>query len=234
VAIDDNLPLPVVNFLNVIGVPWPYINEGAVREFASVVREFRQALESTHDGATSAVAAIARAYESVSAERMQSGWKLLSGHMGEVIAGLSVLEGALEAAAAYIVVQKGAAIAELVGMAAAFFADQAASVATLGLAELAEPAIIWGARKLMESLEMDLQQYLVGELIGVAAKPLFAKVAALPSLDLAEAGTAAGKPAEVSLYPGEVREQTRTLRELTAKLHTHVAVFQARVEGLRF
>jgi hypothetical protein len=29
VAIDD-LPLPVVNFLNVLGVPWPYVDEDVV------------------------------------------------------------------------------------------------------------------------------------------------------------------------------------------------------------
>jgi hypothetical protein len=34
-AIDD-LPLPVVNFLNVLGVPWPYINEQTVWQFASL------------------------------------------------------------------------------------------------------------------------------------------------------------------------------------------------------
>jgi hypothetical protein len=32
-AVDD-LPLPVVNFLNVIGVPWPYIDEDVLVEFA--------------------------------------------------------------------------------------------------------------------------------------------------------------------------------------------------------
>jgi hypothetical protein len=36
-AIDD-LPLPVVNFLNVIGVPWPYLNEATVSQFASLQR----------------------------------------------------------------------------------------------------------------------------------------------------------------------------------------------------
>lgn len=46
-AIDD-LPLPVVNFLNVIGVPWPYVNEDTVSQFASLVREFGQAVETTH------------------------------------------------------------------------------------------------------------------------------------------------------------------------------------------
>jgi hypothetical protein len=43
-AIDD-LPLPVVNFLNVIGVPWPYVNEDTVTQFATLVREFRQAVQ---------------------------------------------------------------------------------------------------------------------------------------------------------------------------------------------
>jgi hypothetical protein len=37
-AIDD-LPLPVVNFLNVIRVRWPYLNEDTVSQFASL-REF--------------------------------------------------------------------------------------------------------------------------------------------------------------------------------------------------
>ena len=54
-AIDD-LPLPVVNFLNVIGVPWPYIDEDQVREFATLTRQFAQAVETTHDDATRAVA----------------------------------------------------------------------------------------------------------------------------------------------------------------------------------
>ncbi len=56
-AIDD-LPLPVVTFLNAIGVPWPYLNEDTVSEFAVLVREFRQAAQTTHQDATEAVASI--------------------------------------------------------------------------------------------------------------------------------------------------------------------------------
>jgi hypothetical protein len=37
VAIDD-LPMPVVTFLNAIGVPWPYINEDQVTRFATLTR----------------------------------------------------------------------------------------------------------------------------------------------------------------------------------------------------
>jgi hypothetical protein len=32
--------MPVVNLLNVIGVPWPYINEDQLTEFATLVRQF--------------------------------------------------------------------------------------------------------------------------------------------------------------------------------------------------
>ena len=60
-AIDD-LPLPIVTFLNAIGVPWPYLNEDTVSEFAGLVREFRQAVEKTHQDATEAVASITRAH----------------------------------------------------------------------------------------------------------------------------------------------------------------------------
>ena len=72
-AIDD-LPLPVVTFLNAIGVPWPYLNEDTVSEFAVLVREFRQTVQTTHQDATEAVASITRAHQSVWTERMQSGW----------------------------------------------------------------------------------------------------------------------------------------------------------------
>jgi hypothetical protein len=50
-AVDD-LPLPVVDFLNVIGVPWPYVSEDTVMQFATLVREFRQAVQTTHQDAT--------------------------------------------------------------------------------------------------------------------------------------------------------------------------------------
>ena len=59
-AVDD-LPLPVVNFLNVIGVPWPYLNEDSLTEFASLTRDFATAVETTHKDATTAIAGIATA-----------------------------------------------------------------------------------------------------------------------------------------------------------------------------
>ena len=234
-AIDD-LPLPVVNFLNVIGVPWPYVNEDTVMQFASLVREFGQAVQTTHQDATDAVAAIARAHESVSTEAMQSGWARLSAqHVDEITAGCTVLADALDTAAGYIVAQKAEAIGVLAGMAAAFFADQAAAVLTLGLSEAAVPLIIEGAEAIVRSLVADLQQYVIGMVIEAAAKPLFAKIeAAMTGLDWAKSGATAGTPAGFALHPAAVRAQTQLLRGYASALRAHGAAFQAGVRGLSF
>jgi hypothetical protein len=235
VAIDD-LPLPVVNFLNVIGVPWPYVNEDTVMQFASLVRDFRQAVQTTHQDATEAVAAITKAHQSVSTEVMQSGWaKLSAQHVDELTAGCTVLADALDAAAGYIVAQKAEAIAVLVGMAAAFFADQAAAVVTLGLSEAAMPLIIEGAEAVVKSLVADLEQYIIGMVIEAAAKPLFAKVeAAMTGLDWSKSGAVAGQPEGVRLHPAAVREQTQALRGYAAALRERGAAFQTDVRGLSF
>jgi hypothetical protein len=235
VAIDD-LPLPVVNFLNVIGVPWPYVNEDTVMQFASLVREFRQAVQTTHQDATEAVAAIARGHQSVSTEAMQSGWaKLSAQHVDELTAGCAVLADALDAAAGYIVAQKAEAIAVLVGMAAAFIADQAAAVVTLGLSEAAMPLIIEGAELVVKSLVADLEQYVIGTVIEAAAKPLFAKVeAAMTGLDWSKSGAVAGQPEGLRLHPAAVRQQTQALRRYGATLRAHGAAFQAAVRRLSF
>jgi hypothetical protein len=177
-AIDD-LPLPVVNLLNVIGVPWPYINEDTVWQFAGLAREFRQAVITTHNDATDAVSSIAKSHQGTSTQAMTSGWSNLSAqHVDEITIACTVLADALDAAGDYIVVQKGVAIADLIGMAAAFFADQAAAFVTFGASEAALPLIEEAAEKIVESLEQDLQQYIAGQVIEAAAPRADRRVAA--------------------------------------------------------
>jgi hypothetical protein len=235
-AVDD-LPGPVVNLLNVIGVPWPYVNEDTVTQFASLAREFGQAVQTTHEDATKAVSGIAQAHQGTSTQAMQSGWSQMSSqHVDELVAGCGVLADALDVAAGYIVAQKLEALATLIGMAIAFVADQAAAVATFGLAEAAVPLIIEGAERLVKSLVMDLQQYLVGKVIEAAAKPLFAKVeAAMAGLDWSQSGAAGGSASDgFSVEPAAVRTQTAALREHAATMRQHGANFQQGVQGLSF
>jgi hypothetical protein len=236
VAIDD-LPLPVVNFLNVIGVPWPYVNEDTVTEFASLVRRFGQAVEATHQDGTRAVAGVAEAYQSAASRKMTDGWeKLSSRHVAEILDGCTVLADALEVAAGYIVAQKAEAIATLVEMAAAFVADQAAAVATFGIAEAAVPLIIEGAEKLMDSLIMDLQQYLISMVAEAALKPLLAKVeSALAGLDWSQSGAAdQGKGTGFSLDSAAALAHASALDDYATQMRSHAQTFATGIRGLKF
>lgn len=234
-AIDD-LPLPVVNFLNVIGVEWPYINEDQLMEFATLVREFSTAVGTTHQDATTALATIGRAYQSAASETMLNGWKRLSAtYVTEILDGCAVLADALDGAAGYIVAQKVEAIATLIGMAAAFVADQAAAAVTFGIAEAAVPLIVEGAEKLVDSLIMDLEQYIIGEVMEAAAKPLFAKIeAALTGLDWSKSGANPVESTGFELDAPTTRAQALLLRQHAATMRQHAATFAAGVQGLNF
>ena len=236
-AVDD-LPMPVVNFLNVIGVPWPYIDEDAVLQFATLVREFAQAVENTHREATDTIARIAEAHQGSSTEAMSSGWSRMStNHVYEIVDACHVVADALDVAAGYIVAQKLEAIGILIGMAAAFLADQAAAVATAGLAEAAVPLIIESAERVVKSLVMDLEQHVIGKVIEAGAKPLFAKVeAAMSGLDWGGAGegTSADGGQGFSIDPTEVHVHTALLRSHAATMRAHGDNFQLAVAGLGF
>lgn len=233
-AVDD-LPGPVVTFLNVIGVPWPYLNEDEIRRFASMVRQFGQAVEQTHQDATRAIAGISQAYQGASTQRMQSGWAHLSAqHVDEIVAGSHVLADALEVGADWVVAQKVEAIAELVGMAATFVADQAAAVATFGLAEAAVPVIIEAGKKLLETLKQQIIQYITGEIIEAAAEPLFTKIEqALAGLDWSNAPSSGGSVGSgFSLDVDELRQQISILRGHAAAMRGHAQTLRLGLAGL--
>jgi hypothetical protein len=134
------------------------------------------------------------------------------------------------------VAQKAEAIVTLIGMAAAFVADQAASVMTLGLAEAAVPVIIEGAERVVKSLVMDLQQHIISQVMEAAAKPLFAKIdAAMAGLDWSQAGAGGGGPStRFELDAESVRTQTAALRQHAETMQSHGATFQQGVRGLNF
>lgn len=235
-AIDD-LPTPVVNFLNIIGIEWPYVNEDSIHQFATLVREFGQAVERTHEDATQAVGAIAQAHQGASTRQMASGWAELSDrHVKELVAGSVIVADALEAWAVYIVAQKIEALAQLVEMAVEFFADQAAAVATFGIAEAALPVIIEAGQKLGQSLIEDLEQYVLGKVIEAALKPFLAKVQQLLSgLDWGNASPAGGDAGEgFSLDEAAVRSQLSTLRSHADTMQGHGRTLRDGLGGLSF
>ncbi|RAG87455.1 hypothetical protein DN069_01050 [Streptacidiphilus pinicola] len=171
------LPSEVAQFLQFIGINWPQINEDKVREFAGHVRDFGNNIQNTHQQATDSINSMSEHYQGNSYELLVSKWAHLSqGHMQDLIEGCQVLSAALEAGADYIIAMKMECIGELIGLAASFVADQAAAVATLGLAEAAMALIVKAAEMAVDFLEQQLVQYIIGEVIEAALTPLLGVV----------------------------------------------------------
>lgn len=233
----DNLPLPVVNFLNVIGVPWPYIDEDVVHQFASLTRDFGQAVQTTHGEATQALQAISQAHQAQSTQLMASNWATMSdSEVTAIVTGCTALATALDVAAGYIVAQKITALGVLVGMAAAFIGDQIAAVATFGIAEVAVPIIIAAGQRVVKSLVMTLEQYIIAEVIEAAAQPLFAKVQeAMAGLDWSKAGASSNGAGDGFVVdPGAVATQTAALRNYAQTMLSRGQQYQTTVQGLSF
>jgi uncharacterized protein YukE len=167
------LPMEVEQFLQFIGINFPMVNEDAVRAMAQHVREFSDNVANTHQDATNTINAMSAGYQGSSYDALVQKWAEKSNaHMTELHDACGVVATALDVGADYIIAQKVAAIAELVAMAVAFVADQAAAVVTFGLAEAALALIEEGAEKLCEFLEQQLTQYIIGEILEAAIKPL--------------------------------------------------------------
>lgn len=241
-AIDD-LPMPVVTFLNVIGIEWPYINEDALHSFAQLTREFGQAVEQTHSDATDAVSNIAQAYQGASSTAMASGWSQLSAtHVKEVTAACTVLADAIDAWAVYVVVQKGEALAQIVELAVGYAAALAAAPETFGASLAALPGLEELGEALGNSLLQDLEQYVIGKVIEAASKPLVAKVEQmLQGLDWSNApggtdplGGSGSGSASISLDPQALQQHVGTLKQHAETMRSHAADFHAQAAGIEF
>ena len=173
------LPGPVVDLLQFFGIDWPRINEDAVRELATHVRQFAHNLENVHQDAGATIQSMSHAYQGASYDALLTLWTEKSTrHLQELTEACHVVADALEAGADVIIGMKTAAVAELAAIAASFIADQAAAAATFGLAEVALAGIEMAARRVTNFLVQEIIGYLTGEIVGAALQPLLGKVSA--------------------------------------------------------
>lgn len=233
------LPGGVADFLNLIGVAWPGVDEDQVRAFAGHVRAFAGNLADTHDAATATVRSMNAAYQGSSYERLVETWARMStGHMRELIDGCHVVADAMGLAADAITAAKVAAIAELAAMVIAFAADQAAAFVTFGASEAAEPLIIGAARTLVSDLERELEQQVIGEVIGKAVEPLEAIVTrAAGGLVFGASASLAGLATpgnSFGIMPGELRGYAGRLQGHADDIAGHARGFAQAIEGVSF
>lgn len=198
------LPGEVVQLLQFIGVNWPNIDEDKVREAGQHVKQFAENLQSTHQDATAHLQQAGQHYQGAGYEAMIAAWGQKSNdHMNELTEACGVVATALDGGADVIIGMKGAAIAELIALAASFIADQAAAVATFGIAEAALALIEEAAKKCVAFLEQQLIQYIIGEIIGAAIKPLIGTIdKAIDGLVYSALSSALGVPAPAGAGAG--------------------------------
>jgi uncharacterized protein YukE len=236
------LPGEVVSLLNFIGINWPNVNEDKVREFASHIRDFASKVDQNHQDSTAAIKKMADVYQGASYDALLAKWGQMSdSHMSELVTACHTVATALDVAADVIVAMKDAAIAELVALAASFVADQAAAVATLGLAEAAEVLIVEAAKKAVNYLEQQLEQYIIGEVIEAAVHPLIEVVGRAAGglmFQSAESvlGVSAGGGAGTGFLvdPDELDARAELMKTYADTVASHAEEFKSRAAGAAF
>jgi uncharacterized protein YukE len=238
------LPEEVVSLLQFIGINWPDVNEDKVREFGSHVRDFATKVDETHKDSTATVKQMADVYQGASYDALMAKWEQLSSsHMSELVTACHAVATALDVAADVIVTMKGVAIAELVGLAVSFVADQAAAVLTFGLAEAAEALIIAAAKKCIDYLEQQLEQHIIGAVIEAAINPLVDVVGkAVSGMVFKAAESALGAPGGgdggvgtgFSVHPEELQARAELMHRHAETVAGHAEEFTARVSGVSF
>ena len=239
----DELPGPVVSFLNVIGVDWPNVDEGKVRDFASHVREFASAVDTTHQRATATVRQLGAHYQGPSYEALLEAWgEKSSTHMAELVRLCRAVADALDVAAGVIVTMKGECVAELIGLAVAFTAEQAAAVETLGASEAAAALTVKAAEQAVAVLEDQLTQYIIAKIIDAAMEPLVEAVdraagglmfkAAEDALGVSTTGWEPGDG--FTIHPDMLKIHARTMHGHADTVAGHAKTLQTKLAGVSF
>jgi uncharacterized protein YukE len=239
------LPDPVVKMLSIIGIKWPEINEDKVREFASCVRDFASKVDDTHQDCTATIKKMADVYQGASYDALTEKWNQLSnGHIHELVSACQTVATALDGAADAITTMKGVAIGQLALTAVTFLADQAASVFTFGLAELAEPAIVAGVKLCVDQLEQQIEDHIMSQVMDAAITPLSDVVGkamsglVLPGVEAALGGAGAGGGGGAgtgfSVHPEEMHARATVIAGHAQQIMAHAEEFTSKTAGMSF
>jgi hypothetical protein len=183
-----DLPDELVWVLNMLGLPWPTIDEDTLRDYASELRSFGSSMTDTHGQAGATVNALSAGASGPSYEALIERWAQASSNHVQVLLDMcNTCAGALEVAADAVVAAKVGIIAALTAMAAEFAADQVAAVFTFGVAEVAEAGIVEATKAIVQGVLDQLEQEGIGAVLQAVLGPLEDKVAAMVE-DLAYKG----------------------------------------------
>lgn len=167
--------------------------------------------------------------------------RLSDRHLAELVRASHAVATALDVAADVIVGMKVETIAELVVLAVTFVADQAAAAATFGVAEAAVIAIEEAGKRLVNALEQQLEQYIIGQVIEAAIDPLVEVVSgAVSGLVFQAAESALGVSVSGAggsgfrIDPDAVKSHARPLHSHAEAVAGHAQALQSKIAGVSF
>jgi hypothetical protein len=163
------LPGWVADAFNLVGLPWPGIDEDQLRAWARDLREYAAEITSLSSRSKSAVAAVAAQDESAFARTLASEWDHYHGVISDLQEPMEVFASALDVAADAVVAQKMVVIGAAVALAGEVIATQGEALFTFGLAEAEVPVEVAATRLIVRGALQVLEGELLGALINKAA-----------------------------------------------------------------
>lgn len=168
-----DLPPQLEWAISLIGLPWPSIEEDQLREYATHLRTFASSLAATHGDARGTVLALSADNFGESIDAVVDRWGYASSaHLQNLVDACHGFADALDVTADGVFTAKVGIIGALAVMAAEFVADQAAAVATFGVAEFATVAIVGTTRWIVKGFLNQLEQVVIAEALQIALTPL--------------------------------------------------------------
>ena len=169
-----NLPHWLVEIMGILGFNWPEIDEDQLREAGRHLRSYADECEQSHDRTHGVIHNdLQQVYTAQSYTALVQTWgEQTSGHMKELIEVCRLLADGLDLAAIGVEGMKGEVIVQLGIAAAEFAADQAAAVATLGIAEAAEPVLIEAQNRILNAIMQRFESEVIGALVERTIGPI--------------------------------------------------------------
>jgi len=168
------LPGWVVDAFNLVGLPWPGIDEDQLRGWATDLRQFSAEITALSGQSRSAVADLAAHSQAGFTRTLTSKWEQYHGVITGLGGPMEVFAGALDVAADAVVAQKGAVIGAAVMLAGEVAATQGEALVTFGAAEAEVPAELMVTRLIVKAALQELEGQLLGVLVTRAAAEISA------------------------------------------------------------
>ncbi|MCL2395822.1 MAG: TIGR02269 family lipoprotein [Acidimicrobiaceae bacterium] len=164
------LPGWLVTAFNVVGLPWPGIDEDQLRAWATSLRQFTNEITESSAKTHSTVAALAEESQSSFTDSLEAFWEHHHRLVTDLHGPLDDFAEALDVAADVVVAQKYAVIAAASLLAGEFVSTQVGAFFTFGADEAAVPFEIASTREAVKLALEYVEQEVMGKLIGMAAQ----------------------------------------------------------------